>query len=127
MTLVVTGVETIEITDPKGVCNPPAPVGSIGIGGYPPAPPSQPYYPQVPVVPMPGQPYPSPYTGDPLPNSSHIWTKLGSHAQVADNVKWGQGLPQTTEPQKWQKNWKAKMSPEQMQEAFNHGYTAITQ
>lgn len=120
MTLDVTGVETIEITDPKGVCNPPAPAGVIGVPGLPYPQPSQPYIPSIPGLPLPSQPYPS-------PSGLGNWSKAWRHRLADDNVKWGVGLPEGTEPKKWAENWQSGMSPEQQQEAFDHGYTAITQ
>ncbi len=120
MKLDVTGVETIEITDPKGLCNPPAPLmGTIG-RRLNPLPPIQPYIPSVPSMPQPSPSYPSPFTGDTLAKS---W----KHTQADDGVKWGVGLAQNTAAKKWADNWKSGLSPEQQQEAFDHGYTDITQ
>lgn len=118
MNLRVTGIEVIELTDPKGLCNQPVPQ----IRGQPP----------IPAVPnpntIPWQPTPqiptTPYTGGPLPKHTGIWIKTLAHTTVPNfdpeyNEKWGLGLPQTQapEPDKWEKNWQSKMS--QSSEAQN--------
>lgn len=119
MKLNVSGIETIELTDPKGLCNQP-------VGGQP-FPQTQIGNPPMPSPPQGGQPpatipapqiWPqTPYTtGDPLKHTS-IWSKTTSHKTVPrfdpdHDEKWGLGLPQTPapEPQKWEKSWQAKMS-----------------
>jgi hypothetical protein len=123
----VTGVETLEVTDPKGLCEKQAPIGVMPATVGQQQVPIQPYYP-TPV------PTPTPYTADPRLNYPSIWTRtLGNTAVLRFdpdyNGKWGRGISQThtAEPKKWEKNWQAKMSPAQEQEAFDHGYTAITQ
>lgn len=122
MKLNVSGIETIEITDPKGLCNQPVPQGG------------QPVIPAMPSNPPPwqpaGAPWPTPATipapqiwphtpyGDP-PLKHTIWSKTMPRAVTSkyeskedSNEKWGLGLPQTQapEPQKWEKNWQGKMS-----------------
>jgi len=97
MTVNVSGIETIELTDPKGLCNqhviPVNPFGSV-------LPPKQSH--PIPVRPP--------------------WRPLRDHKD-----KWGRGIPTplTAEPTKWEKNWQSSMSRGQMQEAYGYGYTAI--
>lgn len=103
MKLEVTGIETIEVSDPQGLCNTPtAPIQTL---------PSLPG-----IVPGVGwsQPIPSwhaPWTGDPLP----------SHKE-----KWGVGLG-IPSADKWSDKWQVlshaapQLSPEQMQDAIEHG------
>lgn len=115
MKLNVSGIETIELTDPKGLCNQPVPQGG------------QPVIPAMPSNPPPwqpaGAPWPTPatipapqiWTGDP-PLKHTIWSKTLPQTTIRrvdpdHDEKWGLGLPQTpAEPQKWEKNWQAKMS-----------------
>ncbi len=106
MNLEVTGVETIEITDPRRLCQPQPQVGSIGvqIGGNPV---------NIPVNPSPSMPS-FPPTG--FPAQPNILPS-----------KWYRGLPPASDPKKWQQGWQSKMSPDEQQAAFEHGYTAITQ
>lgn len=128
MKLQVNGIVEIEITDPNGLCNPPATQA--------PPPAGQPMVPQTAGVPM--QPYapdtgrpwgvfPRPTTGDIIPPKPGFYTRhLDDPA--ADRVKWGVGGPMITEagqqvdPDKWQKNWQAKMTGEEDQDNGNRSY-----
>ena len=111
MKLNVSGIETIEVTDPKGLCNQPVPqVGQPA--PWQPAP--TPYAPQ-----PAGAPWitPMPYTGAPLPLHTEIWSKTLPRSVVPRfdpdyNEKWERGISkaQTAEPQKWAENWQSKMS-----------------
>ncbi|GAH70793.1 unnamed protein product, partial [marine sediment metagenome] len=86
--LVVQGIEEIEITDPAGLCNPPAPPRLEPPSGVQ-------RKPQLPTpLGIPHKPiYPA---GDPLPH----------------HTRWGIGSPmikQAGDPDKWQKSWQASM------------------
>jgi len=115
MTLHVTGVETIEVTDPQGVCNlpdqkqlPPPQTEPIP----PNIPPSQPNilpYPPTPGIPgiidIPLAPL-HPYTDRPLPATTRTWPTLhpstwqpgstgdppGAVYQAADGDKWTKNM-----------------------------------
>lgn len=123
MKLEVTGVETVELTDPRGLCLGPIPqVGQPAIpgpnsilwptGGIPATPQPQP------MIPTPFAPpwRTTPFTGDPLPRTTSIWTKnlplraVPEHP-VTHKEKWGVGIPEgmTAEPGKWERNWQSKM------------------
>ena len=118
MRLEVTGIETIELSDPKGLCNRPA-VVPVPM----PSNPSNPW--PAPVTPfrMPGQ-----YTGAPAynllraavkkaeeqANETYIWSKAlpttVSHKDRDYHEKWGKGLSAGDEPPKWVQNWQTNMS-----------------
>ena len=114
MKLKVEGIEEIEITDPKGLCNPPVQQG-IPIQQQPS--PVQPQYqvwptPQIPshLAPIPGTLGPR---GDVVVNRP-IYTRLGGvNNDPLLRTKWGVGTPmiqeaaQQTDPDKWEKNWQS--------------------
>ena len=105
MTLHVTGVETVEVTDPGGVCNLPD-QKQLPPGAPPPnIPPFQPT-PQIPgIIDMPPAPL-HPYTDRPLPATTRTWPTLqpstwqsgftgdpvDSVYQAADGSKWGRNM-----------------------------------
>lgn len=121
MKLQVEGIEEIEITDPKGLCNPPAPrlppqpeQGNQIPPNLPPMVPSGLPQPQVP--PLSGDPYlPTiPGAGDvAMPQIPPIFTR-----QIYDPTKWGVGgeaiqrAGEQVDPEKREKNWQSKMTGE---------------
>jgi hypothetical protein len=135
------GVMTIEITDPKGLCNEKSGLLEQIQGQIPNITPWQPTQPVIP-PPQPVNPYPA---GTPFPSTPSPWhntpmkhpaiytTPIGQTSSPKLDPdwagKWGHGIPesQTAEPRLWIDGWKSKMSPEQLEEAYKHGYTAISQ
>ena len=87
MKLQVEGIEEIEITDPAGLCNPPAPRMII---------PMLPQQPSPSQIPQPFNPF-RPQTVPPIYTRPH--------------TKWGVGGPmiqqagQQVDPERWEKNW----------------------
>lgn len=76
MKLEINGVETVEITDPKGACDkasrqPPAP--NVLPQGIPPATQPAPNYPQPTIIPQ----LPTPFIPDPFPGTADPWPKYG--------------------------------------------------
>ena len=134
MKLKVEGIEEIEITDPLGLSNPPAPQAI----------PPQPQRPALPGDILPRLPsvgptplLPSPFNPGPMrtipgtgvvavPHKPPMYTRhLHNPNDPLLQGKWGVGGPairqaaQTTDPDKWQKNWQATMSGEKGQENDN--------
>lgn len=119
MKLKVEGIEEILITDPKGVCNP-LNKRDLLPGGLPGEPNPQiptPFFPP-PTVTVPGSIPAIPGTG--VVNPAHvptIWTK-GRYdpSNPFTHARWGVGggmiqrAAQDVEPDKWEKNWQAKMN-----------------
>jgi len=127
MKLKVEGIEEIEITDPAGLCDPPAPQLPSpmtplprGIPALPPA--VNPFRPQ-PQVPtpfgdpaLPGiRPLPGigPYTRVPDPNDPFNKTKWGVGGEAIQQA--GQNL----DKEKWEKNWQSKNNGAEGQEDGN--------
>lgn len=117
MKLKINGVETIEITDPRGACDtvfprqglpagqPQIPLPSQQPGYIPPAPTI------VPQIPGPFTPFPQPDSGHPLP-----WSK------------WTSGGYQTTggvEPDEWRKNLNLSMAAEEIEGKDDDGHTVF--
>ena len=106
MKLDVTGVETIELTDPRGFCNPPV----LPQQGFP-----------MPIIPLPFTPTPL----HPVPGIStvvpSIWSRNPPSTSEEYLEKWGKGLTRQTEPHKWEKGWQSKLSPDQEKDALDHG------
>ena len=112
MKLAVQGIEEIELTDPQGLCNPPAPQLPQ------PYPPNQPPWPTSiqPPTPMPTIPWGDPTirpirTGDvAVPHRLPIYTR-----HLDDATKWGVGgeaiqrAGQQVDPDKFEKNWNSSM------------------
>ncbi len=98
MKIEVTGIETIEVTDPKGFCMAPASVSG-------PTPPqvAQPVIPNLPVIPW------SIY--------SKTLPTVVTRQDPDHDQKWGLGLPSGSpvDATKWEKSWQAKMSATQGQ------------
>jgi len=107
----VQGIEEIEITDPAGLCKPaPAPPG-MPVQQQPGS-----MMPQAPMPAIPGglvnpgiRPIPGGF-GDPALPRPSIYTR-----QIGDPTKWGVGgeaiqrAGQQVDPDKFEKNWQAKM------------------
>lgn len=99
MKLKVTGVETIELTDPRGHCGVQNPLQTAGgIGDV-----------DIPAPTMPSQTLPKDH-----PSWAKIYTRnlgLGPIRKALtpeeNNEKWGLGLPEPPTPEKWEKNWQA--------------------
>lgn len=114
MKLQVEGIEEIEITDPAGLCNPPAdPLPPLPRQGNQ-IPPNLPQKPQVPT--HFGDTYLPriPGAGDvAMPQIPPIFTR-----QIHDPTKWGVGgeaiqrAGEQVDPEKRQKNWQSKMTGE---------------
>ena len=111
MKLNVQGIEEIEITDPAGLCNPPAPQPPMPSNPMPailPGLPSRPnpFSPQ-PMVPT---PFGDPRINPVVPRRDPGWTRA-----VHEPEKWGVGgeaiqqAGEQVDPDKWQKNWQASM------------------
>jgi len=123
MKVMIYEIEEFEVTDPAGLCNPPAPPMGIPIQQQPnPMPQPQRWpTPQVPSpfspMPFPSMPRPfPPGTGDvAVPLRPAIWTK--THGDPNDplslRTKWGVGgdviqqAGDTIEKEKWERNWQA--------------------
>jgi hypothetical protein len=119
----VTGVETVEVTDPKGVCKDalmqPAPVGQPAVPGPGTVPWQVSPTPMIPtpITPMPSNPFNPGTTGSPhFPTKwekkidcSYPISVARPMTQAEVDEKWGKGLAGQTEPQKWIENWQAKM------------------
>ena len=116
MKLKVEGIEEIEITDPAGLCDPPAPMPAML-----PAP-RQPVTPNLPPAVNPFRPQPGAPTpfGDPIlpgnPGIRPIGPGIYTRPTIpGDEVtKWGVGgqaiqrAGEQVDPEKWQKNWQSK-------------------
>ncbi len=123
MKLQVEGIEEIEITDPAGLCNPPAdPLPPLSRQGNPIPPnllPAVNPFPPQPQVPTPfGDPFLPriPGAGDvAMPHGPPIFTR-----QIHDPTKWGVGgeaiqrAGEQVDPEKRQKNWQSKMTGEDL-------------
>lgn len=133
----VTGVETLEVTDPKGLCR--DAINKAGVLGLPQPQIGQPAIPgpgtvpwqvsptpmiPTPIAPIPTNPFTPGTTGDPEwskkwerkidPLHRHSVTHSISQANLAmtqaeSDEKWGKGVTGRVEPQKWEENWQAKM------------------
>lgn len=105
MTLTVTGIEVIEVTDPQGLCQ---------LGHLPRGYPVQPY-------PTQPNPTPTPWTGNPipLPITATKWEHKMGYDDPDYHEKWTRGLnvPDLDPPKKWAKNWQSKMDGENSREA----------
>lgn len=119
MKLKVEGVEEIEITDPKGLCNPVQ--QGIPLPALP-APATPHVNPGIPAQPWPAPQIPTPWPGKwtiNVPHKPPIYTRhvLDPHDPFL-RAKWGIGGPMIQQasrpgPDKWEKNWQAKMSGEE--------------
>jgi len=116
MRLQVDGIEEIEITDPAGLCNPPAP---------PPPIPSNPMPGILPGLPSPPPPFrsfppgsqPQPMVPTPIrpfrPPISPFRPQPERGEPFAGEPKWGVGGPmiqqagKQVDPEKWEENWQA--------------------
>ena len=136
MKLQVEGVEEIEITDPLGLSNPPVPQQGIPIQQQPT--PLRPHVnpgflpqgwptPQLPtpIIPMPIPANPGDW-GIPVPHKPPIYTRhVHDPNDPLQRGKWGVGGPmiqqaaQDVDPDKFEKNWQAKMNGAEGQEDGN--------
>ena len=114
MKLQVNGIEEIEITDPKGLCQLNQLQG-IPMGRQPLPPSTPPQLPQ-PMIPTPFGPTPGtigPFRPVFPGNKQSVWTR-----GLDPKTKWGIGGPmiqqasQEVDPEKWQENWKGSVEPE---------------
>jgi hypothetical protein len=92
MKLKVTGIETIELTDPRGHCGVQNPLQTVGGLGD---------------VDIPAPTISSPTLPKGHPGWAKIYTNHLSDRVMGDKEKWGMGLTGQTEPQKWEPNWQA--------------------
>lgn len=99
MKIEINGVETVEITDPKGACDTAFPSKGLLGGlpqGIPPAQQPAPNYPQPVITPQ----IPTPFTPDPFPGSGRPWPDFGEPLPGSANgrpwSKWMSGDHFTT-------------------------------
>lgn len=116
MKVFIQEIEELVVTDPQGLCNPPAPqLPSLPRGN--PMPPQPQGWP-TPQIPTPMAPFPGPTTPWPgvvRPGAPAIYTRHihDPNAPLAPRTKWGVGGPtiqragDALEQEKWERNWQA--------------------